>query len=201
MRRSRQFFRSCSAAQSKSPDNCTSRLFGQGLNAINTALWRPKESGGERVIPWSAHEGDRLSITRNEIQPRRGSADLHQMPQDLANFLRLGDHGKNPHLGGTPRTDQWVHFVNLGNEPGPGGAAFLGRDRTWRFFRAVSHRLGSLLAFGLPAGRSEAEEMGHIRPLALGSGRIAGYIAIRAGGYVASIRARIGLQKRSRLYP
>lgn len=56
--RSRQFFRSTSAAQNPSRDNRISRLFSRGLRARNTAFGRRTERHGDSVIPWSAHKGE-----------------------------------------------------------------------------------------------------------------------------------------------
>jgi len=195
-------------AQSKSRGNRTSRLFGRGIKARKTALGKRPKSSGERLTPRSEHERDRLSITRNEIQPRRGSAGRPRPIFTRCRRILRTSFGsvitaKIRHLGRTPRTDQRVHFVNLGNEPVPGGATFLGRDRTWRFFRAGPHPLRILEPFDLPSGRGKARYMGHIRPLALCTGGIqsvaSNILRSARGGYVASVRARIGLRKRSRL--
>ena len=45
----------------------------------------------------------------------------------IANFLRFGDPGTSSHLGRTSRIDQRADFVDLSDEPGPGGTAFLRR--------------------------------------------------------------------------
>jgi len=61
------------------------RLFGRPRNAAGTY----ESTGAGRETDW------RLREVR--IQPRWGSTDFHQMAQDLANFLWLGDHGKHLH--------------------------------------------------------------------------------------------------------
>ena len=76
--------------------------------------------------------GDLRNAAGTAWSPRRRSADLHQMPPNLADLLRLGDHGKNSHWGRTPGTDQprvparvRVDPVHLGDQLGPRRAAFL----------------------------------------------------------------------------
>ena len=70
-------------------------------------------------MPRSEQEVYRLLLQRSWLEPRRRAADLHQMPYDLADLLRLGDHGENPHWSGTTRTDQRVDLVRFH----PGGAS------------------------------------------------------------------------------
>ncbi len=60
-RQSRQFFRSSSAAPSKFPDNGFPTIRPRAQCEKHSSFGRPKERGGDRVIPWSAHQGDRFN--------------------------------------------------------------------------------------------------------------------------------------------
>ena len=42
-----------------------------------------------------------------------------QMPEDLADHLRLLDPGDDLHFAATVGTTKWIDFVNLFEEPGP----------------------------------------------------------------------------------
>ena len=72
-------------------------------------LEEPNERRGDILILRSS-QGDRLLIQRSEVQSgRRGygllAADLHQVSQDLADLLRLSDHGYRiltPSIPGDP---------------------------------------------------------------------------------------------------
>jgi hypothetical protein len=86
------------------------------------------------------------------------------MPQNLADLLGLGDHGKNTHRGRATRTDQRVDFIHLSNESCPSAAAFLVRDGTRRFFRAGLHRIRSLPMLGLPSNRGKPHHVRYLRP-------------------------------------
>ena len=41
-----------------------------------------------------------------------------QMPEDLADYLRLLDPGDDLHFAATVGTTKWIDFVNLFEEPG-----------------------------------------------------------------------------------
>jgi hypothetical protein len=47
----------------------------------------------------------------------------------MVHLTRLGDHRKDPHRSGTPRKDQRIDFVDLGDSPRPNPAAFFVRNR------------------------------------------------------------------------
>jgi hypothetical protein len=63
-----------------------------------------------------------MSVQCSGIQSGRRATDLDEVAQDLLHLVGIGDRSKNSHLGRTPRTDQRVYLVDLGDELGPGRA-------------------------------------------------------------------------------
>ncbi len=49
-----------------------------------------------------------------------------QMPEDLADHLRLLDPGDDLHFAATVGTKKWVDLVNLSEEPGPATTTLAG---------------------------------------------------------------------------
>jgi hypothetical protein len=67
------------------------------VRAQETRLW--KETGGAAGTCSYPGEGRETDERLHElwIQPRGRSADLHQVPQDLFDLLRIGDHSNHFH--------------------------------------------------------------------------------------------------------
>ena len=66
-----------------------------------------------------------------------------QMPEDLADHLRLLDPGDDVHFAATVGTTKWVDFVNLFEEPGPATTTLAGDSLaglntvTWTYSRLI----------------------------------------------------------------
>jgi hypothetical protein len=133
----------------------------------------PLEGGPESLRGQStprSRQGDRLPVQRSGVEPRRRSTNLHQIPEDLCDLFRIGDHGNHLHGRVAVQTLQRIDFVHLGNQPGPGATAFLIRNNC--FVIARLYRFRSLQAFGFPSGWGKADHMRHIRSIAFGAGSI-----------------------------
>jgi hypothetical protein len=59
---------------------------------------------------------------------RRGDAGLDQVQQDSSDLRGIGDDGKHLHGGAAAAAAKGVPSADLGQQPGPGGAGFLGGD-------------------------------------------------------------------------
>jgi len=108
----------------------------------------------------------RRSVQAGGIQTRGRFPRLHEVSQDPEDLGGLGDHGDDLHGAVTAGADQRVSVVNLLDEPGPCGAALLGRDGQlgWRLFGGTDMDGGLGLMVALPSLRSEADQVGLARP-------------------------------------
>ena len=95
------------------------------------------------MIPLDRTSGQIVNSTKRGRIPE---ANDRSSP-DVAGFCgpppALSDHVKNWHWGRTPRTDQRVDFVDLGDEPGPGAAVFAIRNS--RFFTVSLCRIRAVV--------------------------------------------------------
>ena len=102
-KRSRQLFRPSSAELKQSVTKTPLDCYSEYSKVIDLVLCKHKERRGAMLVPRSRDKGDRLTITRSldpipvgigwASQRCFTSADFHQMSQDLAELLWIGDIG------------------------------------------------------------------------------------------------------------
>ena len=85
---------------------------------------RQEELRGQGNTPGAGRETDER-LHEVWIQPRGRPTDLHQVPQDLTDLFRLGNHGKDPHRRAASTAGQGINLVHLGDKARPGRTAFL----------------------------------------------------------------------------
>ena len=122
------------AARQKSSRNRAGGAIYRSLDSRGSLSEAPDNQRRTQYSPGAETKETDWKLHEELTQPRSGSAALHQVPQDLSNLFRLGDHGKNPHRLQVKGAPGRAALVYLGNEPSPGGATFSVRNSLGRFF-------------------------------------------------------------------